>query len=57
MVPDLRNDDTEFKAQKGNFVVVPIPVSNPTLGSGLVVDVEQSPGIDEEDVDFDTSSV
>ena len=28
---------SKLKLQKGNFVVVPIPISNPTLDSGLVV--------------------
>ncbi len=37
LTPDLRNDDTRLKLQKGDFVVVPIPISNPTLDTGLVV--------------------
>jgi hypothetical protein len=36
-VPDLREDDTRLKIQKGDFVVVPIPISNPTFDTGLVV--------------------
>jgi hypothetical protein len=35
-VPDIRDDDVPFKAQKGDFVAVPIPMSNPTLGTGLM---------------------
>ena len=35
-VPDIRGDDVPFKAQKGDFVAVPIPMSNPTLGTGLM---------------------
>ena len=34
--PDIRPDETRLKVQKGNFVAVPIPISNPTLGTGLV---------------------
>jgi hypothetical protein len=37
IAPDLRDDDIKLKAQKGNLVVVPIPISNPTLNEGLVV--------------------
>lgn len=36
-VPDIRDDETKLKLQKGDFVVVPIPMSNPTLGTGLVL--------------------
>ena len=36
VAPDIRDDDTELKLQRGNLVVVPIPISNPTLGTGLV---------------------
>ena len=34
--PDIREDDTQLKMQHGDFVVVPIPISNPTLDTGLV---------------------
>lgn len=37
IIPDLRDDETRFKLQKGDFVVVPIPSSNPTLDTGLVL--------------------
>ena len=37
IAPDIREDESRLKVQRGNTVVVPIPVSNPTLGSGLVV--------------------
>jgi len=37
LTPDLRNDETVLKLQKGDFVVVPIPISNLTLDTGLVV--------------------
>ena len=37
LTPDLRNDETKLKLQQGDFVVVPIPISNPTLDTGLVV--------------------
>lgn len=36
IAPDIREDESELKWQKGDFVVVPIPISNPTLDSGLV---------------------
>ena len=36
VAPDIRDDDSKLKAQKGNFVAVPIPFSNPTLDQGLV---------------------
>ena len=34
--PDVRSDDTKLKLQKGDFVAVPIPISNPTFDTGLV---------------------
>jgi hypothetical protein len=37
IVPDLRDGETRLKLQKGDFVVVPIPTSNPTLDTGLVL--------------------
>jgi len=37
IAPDIREDETKLKIQKGDTVVVPIPISNPTLGTGLVV--------------------
>ena len=36
VAPDIRSDDTKLKLQRGNYVVVPIPISNPTLDTGLV---------------------
>lgn len=36
-VPDLREEESRLKLQKGDFVIVPIPISDPTLGSGLVL--------------------
>lgn len=36
-VPDIRGDDSKLKVEKGNFIAVPIPLSDPTLGTGLVV--------------------
>ena len=36
IAPDIRDDETSLKVQRGNFVVVPIPISNPTLDTGLV---------------------
>lgn len=39
VAPDIREDDSNLKVQKGNFVAVPIPISNPTLDTGLVAGV------------------
>jgi hypothetical protein len=36
VAPDIRDDETNLKLQRGDFVLVPIPISNPTLDSGLV---------------------
>lgn len=36
-VPDLRGADIPATAQKGNFVVAPIPFSNPTFDTGLIL--------------------
>lgn len=36
-IPDIRDDDFKLKLQKRNWVIVPIPVSNPTLDTGLIV--------------------
>lgn len=36
VAPDIRDDESKLKLQKGNFVVVPIPISNPTLDTGLI---------------------
>ena len=36
IAPDIRGDETRLKIQRGDFVVVPIPISNPTLNEGLV---------------------
>lgn len=37
IAPDLRKEPPPVSARKGNFVVVPIPFSNPTLDTGLVI--------------------
>lgn len=37
VAPDIREDETRLKLQRGDFVVVPVPISNPTLDEGLVV--------------------
>jgi hypothetical protein len=37
VAPDLRKDEHQLKFQKGDLVVVPVPISNPTLDTGLVV--------------------
>ena len=36
VAPDIREEESKLKLQKGNFVIVPIPISNPTLDSGLI---------------------
>ena len=36
-VIDVRDAESEFIVQKGDFVIVPIPMSDPTLGTGLVL--------------------
>ena len=36
-VPDVRKEKSKFKFGSENIVAVPIPVSNPTFGSGLVL--------------------
>jgi hypothetical protein len=36
LAPDIRKDEVPLKAQKGNIVAVPIPMSNPTLDTGLI---------------------
>ena len=35
--PDLRDDGSDLTVQSGNLVVVPIPMSGPTLDSGLIL--------------------
>ncbi|MEE4292812.1 MAG: hypothetical protein V2I79_02470 [Xanthomonadales bacterium] len=37
LVPDLRESKVPLQFGRGDFVAVPIPFSNPTLGTGLVV--------------------
>ena len=36
MAPDIREDELPIKIRQGDFVAVPIPISDPTLGDGLV---------------------
>ena len=36
VAPDIREDETPLTLQRGDFVAVPIPMSNPTFGSGLI---------------------
>jgi hypothetical protein len=36
-LPDIRDEEAPLKVQKGDFVIVPIPMSNPTFGAGLIV--------------------
>jgi len=35
--PDLRDDGSDLTVQSGNLVIVPIPMSGPTLDSGLIL--------------------
>jgi len=37
IAPDIREDETRLKLQRGDFVAVPIPISDPTLDEGLIV--------------------
>ena len=37
VAPDIREDDIPGKLRRGDLVIVPIPISNPTLDTGLVV--------------------
>ena len=37
VAPDIREDDIPGKLRRGDLVIVPIPISNPTLDSGLVL--------------------
>ena len=36
IAPDIRGDESELTLERGNIVVAPIPISNPTLDTGLV---------------------
>jgi hypothetical protein len=36
IAPDIRGDESQLTLERGNLVVAPIPISNPTLGTGLV---------------------
>ncbi len=36
-VPDVRDDESQLTVQKGDIVAVPIPMSSPTFGTGLIV--------------------
>ena len=36
LAPDIREDEMDLKLQRGDFVAVPIPLSNPLLGAGLI---------------------
>ena len=36
IAPDLRAEDISLKLQRGDFVAVPIAMSNPTFGTGLI---------------------
>ena len=36
LTPDVRDGNAPLTIKDGDFVVVPIPISNPTVGSGLV---------------------
>ena len=36
IAPDIREDESRLKVQRGDFVAVPIPISSPTFGTGLI---------------------
>jgi hypothetical protein len=37
LIPDLRDEEMRLKVQRGDIVAVPIPMSSPTFGTGLIV--------------------
>ena len=37
VIPDLRDEEMRLKVQRGDIVAVPIPMSSPTFGTGLIV--------------------
>jgi hypothetical protein len=57
VAPDIREDESRLKLQKGNFVVVPIPISNPTLDTGLVAGAAKFYGQTEEQSKTQPASV
>lgn len=48
ITPDVRGDELKVKIEKGSFVVVPIPISDPTIGTALVVGAAYFYGQNEE---------
>jgi hypothetical protein len=36
-IPDVRDEKTQAKFHRGDIVIVPIPTSDPTLGTGLIL--------------------
>jgi hypothetical protein len=57
IAPDIREDESKLKAQKGNFVAVPIPFANPTLDEGLVAGAAYFYGQSEEEKRVEPASV
>jgi hypothetical protein len=57
ITPDVRGDELKLKIEKGSFVVVPIPISNPTLGTALVVGSAYFYGQNEEQKQTQPASV
>ncbi len=55
--PDVRGDELKLKIEKGCFVIVPIPISNPTLGTALVVGAAYFYGQTEEQKQTQPASV
>ena len=57
VAPDIRDDESKLKLQKGNFVVVPIPISTPTLDTGLIAGAAKFYGQTEEQSKTQPASV
>ena len=55
--PDLRGDELKLKIERGSFVIVPVPISNPTLGTALVVGSAYFYGQTEEQAKVQPASV
>ncbi len=57
ITPDVRGEELPIKIERGNFVIVPIPISDPTLGTALVVGAAYFFGQTEEQKETQPASV
>lgn len=57
IAPDIREDDVRLKVQRGDFVAVPIPISDPTLEEGLILGAAYFYGQSEEQAETQPASV